>query len=465
MLKRQSAAILPIMEKRHLFPTQLGILLVFALLPFWLRWDFAPSPFSHTYVMGFVVSAFMLLTVLLWLFSGLQGFQRFTRNPWRVTWITSLLLLAGWAAISSGWAYGSDTGYGGLAPNTALRILLVTVFALVLACAAIPPRTILLVLIGSMLVHGAIGGLQVAQQSSLGLDWLGEFSLDPAQSGVSVIQSGDVRWLRPYGFLPHPNVFAGIILVGLLASAVWIVEGRGWRYWGALAAFFFGLWMLLLTFSRGAWLGFGVAVLFALVFVLRKPKFWRRIMPLVIGCPLLGAAFFALYSPLLLSRAGIGAENTEMRSIADRIVYTDVAHRAIASSPLIGIGAGNFPWYASVYLFYNTNYDLRGDNVHNIYLGLWADLGIIGLGLLLISLTSGAIAVLQQRDTARIALLAGAIAFTIIGFFDHYPWTLISSQTLWMSLLAAALASSPALESAAEQESAATAEPLRNPRP
>lgn len=445
-------------------PTQFGVLLVFALIPFWLRWDFAPSPFSSTYVLGFVISAVMLITVISWAISGFHGLRNFTRNPWRVAWIVTLFLLAGWAAISSGWAYGSDTGYAGLAPNTALRILLVTAFALVLACAAIPPRTILLVLIGSMLVHGAIGGLQVAQQSSLGLDWLGEFSLNPAESGVSVIQSGDVRWLRPYGFLPHPNVFAGIILVGLLASAVWIIEGRGWRYWGAMAVFFFGLWMLLLTFSRGAWLGFGVAVLFALVFVLQKENIWRRLLPLVIGSAILGIAFFALYSPLVLSRAGVGAENTEMRSIADRIVYTNIAHDAIASSPFTGIGAGNFPWYASVYIFYNTEYDLRGDNVHNIYLGLWADLGIIGLGLLLISLTSGAIAVLQQRDTARIALLAGAIAFAIIGFFDHYPWTLISTQTLWMSLLAVA-ASSPALELVAEQESAETAEPPHSPHP
>ena len=166
--------------------TQFGILLVLALLPFRLQWDFSPSPFSHIYVLGFVVSAIMLITSFSWMLSRFYGLQKFTENRWRVLWILCLLLLAGWAAISSGWAYGSDTGYAGLAPNTALRILLVTVFALVTACSALPPRIILLVLIGSMLVHGAIGGLQVAQQASLGLGWLGEFSRDPAQSGYSV---------------------------------------------------------------------------------------------------------------------------------------------------------------------------------------------------------------------------------------------------------------------------------------
>jgi len=448
-----------------MLPTQFGILLVFALVPFWLRWDNAPSSFSHTYVLGFVIAAVMLLTIATWVLRGFPGWRSISKSPWRVTWITSLLLLAGWAAISSGWAFGRDMGYAGLAPNYALQLLLVTLFALVIACTAPKPRWILIVLIASMLLHGAIGGLQVAQQSSLGLEILGEFELNPAESGVSVIQSGENRWLRPYGFLPHPNVLAGIMIVGLLGSAVWIVEGNGWRYWGAILGFHFGLWMLLLSFSRSAWLGFGIAILFALIFVLRKPNFWRRIAPVIIGSLILGVIFMMLYSPLLLSRVGVGNENTEMRSIADRIVYTDVAHRAIAQSPIQGIGAGNFPWYASVYIFYNTEYDLRGNNVHNIYLGIWSDIGIVGLGLLLLSFISGFVATFQQRDTARIALLAGVIAFGVIGFFDHYPWTLVMTQTLWIGLLAVALATPLESQSVVEPESAAIAEPLHNPLP
>jgi len=451
------------MDKRHAFVTHLALLLVFALVPLWLRWEFAPPPFSSVYVLGFVIASAMLLTVTLWMLGGFPGWRTFIRHRWRVTWILTLLLLAGWAAISAGWAFGRDMGYAGLAPNAALQLLIVALFALATACVAPQPRRVLSVLIASMLLHGAIGGLQVAQQASLGLEVLGEFSLHPEESGVSVIQSDDLRWLRPYGLLPHPNLLGGVIVIGLLASANWIVDGRGWRYGGALLAFLFGFYLLLLTFSRGAWLGFATGVLFALPFVLRKTNFWRRIAPVLVGSAILGAIFVALYNPLLLSRVGVGNENTEMRSIADRIVYTDVAHRAIAQSPITGIGAGNFPWYASVYIFYNTDYDLRGDNVHNIYLGVWADLGIVGLGLLLMSLISGTIAALEQRDTARIALLAGVIAFAVIGLFDHYPWTLPLTQTLWIGLLAVALARPAGSESAAAVESATTAERPHNP--
>jgi uncharacterized membrane protein YccC len=52
---------------------------------------------------------------------------------------------------------------------------------------------------------------------------------------------------------------------------------------------------------------------------------------------------------------------------------------------------------------------------------------------------SGIALAIKQYHSERLALIAGIIAFAVIGLVDHYPWTLIQTQTLWFGLLAIAL--------------------------
>lgn len=416
-------------------------MLVFALVPFWLKWDFAPAPFEATYVLGFVIVAPMVATVIGWMASGFYGFAALIANRWRILWLFSLGLFAFWATLSQAWAFVAENR-GGVAQNAALQIGLVALFVIVVACAQVPRRWMVAIIIGSMLLHGVIGGLQVAQQSDIGLSIFGERFLDPTISGTSVIQSGEWRLLRAYGLLPHPNMLGGILTVGLLACAGWGLIAKRF-YWLSPIVFAIGLWLLLLTFSRSAWLGFAVGIVCAIPFVIRAENFWKRFLPLVLTSLIVGGAFVVMYQPLVLARFGLGTaaqEATEIRSVVDRAIYVDIAEIAISERPIVGYGAGNFDWYAAHYLFYYTDYDLRGDNVHNIYLKVWAELGIIGLGLLLIHVVSGAFAVIQQRQVEQIALLAGVIALAVIGMFDHYPITLIQMQTLWLGILALALA-------------------------
>jgi O-antigen ligase len=423
-----------LLRYRHL-PTKIGICTTIFLTFFWLRWNNAPPPFSPNYVMGFPITHLMLLTVLVWMLSGFPSINNFTKSFWRLLWAGSLLVLLGWITISQTWAYGL-VDYSGLAPNAALQFALVTVFAITVACAAPAPRIVIGVLMLALIIHGIIGGLQVIKQGSIGLAALGELKLDPSYSGISVIQSGDMRWLRPYGLLPHPNIYAGVITVGLLASAAWILNDDKRVRWIGVWVFIFGLWILLLTFSRGAWLGFAIGILCALPFVIRQPQFWKRVLPVVGLSIAIGILFFVLFQPLLLVRAGIGEEGLELRSVSDRIVFNRIAREAIANYPIYGVGAGNFPWYSSVYIFYNTDYDLRGNNVHNIYLGIFAELGVIGFCLFVLTWISGIVAVLRQRNIECIALLGGIVAFAVIGLVDHYPFTMIHTQALWFGLLA-----------------------------
>jgi MFS family permease len=426
---------------------RLTALVVFALVPFWARWSFAPQPFTATYTLGFVITWLMLLTVGLWLLSGLRGWREFIASRRRIIWAGGLMLLVLWATLSQEWAFIQHR-YPSVAQNAALQWAIVVGF--VLTCAMNPPRLkwVLYVLVGSMLLHGLFGGLQVAQQSSLGLP--GEITLDPAQSGVSVIEADGVRWLRPYGFLPHPNIFAGILTAGLLSLAPFLLRDDKWRYtmWGIWAA---GLWCLMLTFSRGAWLGFATGLIAGLILIRHATNLWRKLTPVIALSLVLGVGFVMLYQPFLIARTTINNENTEMRSVVDRIVFNHIATLSIASQPLQGVGAGNFPWVASYYIHYETDYDLEGDNVHNIYLTLLSELGLVGFTLFLMSLTAGMLAAVTQIATARspdnherAALLAVVIAFMLIGLVDHYPVTLPQTTALWLGSLALSLSPSRA---------------------
>lgn len=403
----------------------------------WLKWDFAPAPFTSTYVLGFVITAAMLVTIGLWVISGCPRWKILTKTRWHIVWLAFLSLFTIWTVISQFWAFDS-VNYAGISHSTALQMVIVAGFAIVVVAASPSPKIILAALVASMFIHGAIGSIQAWIQSDIGLGWFGEFDLDIAESGISVLESGGVRWLRPYGLLPHPNILAGILVLGLLASARWILAS-GWRYILGSTTFVIGFWFLLLTFSRGAWVGFTVGILFALSYVIRRNNFWRKMIPVAIATIIVGLIFVAIYNPLLLSRVGVGEQNTEMRSVSDRIVFMDIAQIVIREQPFAGIGAGKFSWYASNYIFYNTDFDLPGNNVHNIYLGIFAELGFVGMVLFLGMFITAITAVWRQRTFERVALLAGFIAWVVMGIFDHFMWTLILTQMLWMSILAVAM--------------------------
>jgi O-antigen ligase len=156
-----------------------------------------------------------------------------------------------------------------------------------------------------------------------------------------------------------------------------------------------------------------------------------------------------IYKPFLAARTGEGDESIELRSISDRVVYSEMAYRAIDRSPMLGVGINNFPWIASYYLTF-TDYDLRGQPVHQVFLSAWSELGAIGYGMTVTALILGieiALRSLRQnpddepRQTDRLAqaaMLCGMITLMVIGLLDHYPWTLLHFQAAWWGLLGVA---------------------------
>ncbi|MEQ8672374.1 MAG: O-antigen ligase family protein [Aggregatilineales bacterium] len=434
---------------RRRIPVQLGILLTFFCIPFWYRMSYAAPARHPLYAYGFLITLPVLWTIFTWILAGFPGAKSLVRDRLRLLWVILLVALFCWMYVSVNWSFINRVrDLPEVAQSASLQFLLVVSWAIVVVCASPPPRAIVFVLIMSGVFHAIIGGLQVAEQGSLGLKFLHEFQLNPAVSGVSIIQSGDVRWLRPYGLQSHPNVFAGALLMSLMACVAGIIHPNRRIRWLSTGAFLLILWVFLLTFSRGAWLGFIAGCVALLPMLLRTPlkqtaARWGLATAIVLSI-LAGGGFITIYKDYLISRAQVGS-STEMRSVADRIVFTDFALRAASSSSqntLIGIGAGNFPWRSSYYLV-GTNYDLRGNNVHQIWLTVFVELGAVGFLMFSLGTMLGLEGGLRQfkRDGAveRALFIAIIVALGVIGLVDHYPVTMVQFQLAWWGLLGAAM--------------------------
>lgn len=271
----------PDVSLMRLLPIRLGILFTFLLIPVWYRVGEFPLESAPLYFTRFSIMIPLTLTVILWFLLGMPGFHRFLEEKLRVVMFLALFAFALWSYASGAWAF-MRVNQPDLALNTSLQFTVVALFCLVIACNQIPPRWVILALIIGLVWSVAISGAQVALQRSLGWQHLGEFPLDPALSGVSVIQVDQLRWLRPYALLPHPNILAGFLTVALLALVYPLTDPRPSIRIIAHGILIIGLWGLLLTFSRGAWIALLGAGLFLLPLLWRLDRL-RLVFPLIIA--------------------------------------------------------------------------------------------------------------------------------------------------------------------------------------
>ena len=278
-----------------------------------------------------------------------------------------------------------------------------------------------------------IGAWQFAAQSTafmkpLGLNWPG--NLNPAMRGASVVQLLDgTRWLRVYGSFPHPNILAGVIIAFLAGPAALFLTGKKPTGWPVLV-FLPSVAVLVLTFSRSAWLGLAAA---GLVLVLHRMKLnWKRV--LVLGLAALAGLLLAavpLYNLIFTRVGGVAGVSTEEFSTAGRLWLTHVTFGMIRSRPVLGVGLGS-------YLVEYVQRVPRGylvEPVHNLALLVVAELGIAG-GLVLIGLAVAVlIGVMRARRAETIVFSAALIGLLTTGMFDHYLWTLAPGRLLLGLLL------------------------------
>lgn len=271
------------------------------------------------------------------------------------------------------------------------------------------------------------GVVEFATQSTaflqpLHLTWPGPF--DPTIRGVSVVQFAEGwRVLRAYGTTPHPNILGGFALISLLGPVSLILANKKPNYL-ALILLSLGMVVMGLTFSRSAWLGLIVFISFL---ILKAKYFDPRQFFLLVATSLL-TIVLTLHPlrDLVFTRINSSPVETEQLSRTSRSWLNGQGLETIKQHPLTGVGIGSF-------IITLANDALEGapiEPVHNILLLAGAELGIIGMVLVILLFMSIAVNI-NRAKTSRSNLASALVAgLGVISFFDHYLWTLAPGRVM-----------------------------------
>ncbi len=272
--------------------------------------------------------------------------------------------------------------------------------------------------VGSAVIQAGLGVWQFLTQSTFASKWLGMAYHDSAVSGTFVVETAFRRWLRAYGSLPHPNMLAGFLSVGLLI-AVWLYQKTEYGLKKILLPVFFAILSLGLftTFSKSAMVALGVAALFlwAVAFLKKQTKETKiTLLKFTLIFLVVAVIFSGVFWEPVSGRIG-GDGRLEIKSTSERLSYAAEAWQIVKVHPIFGIGLGNYT--LAVHNEINPNlqsWDYQP--VHNIYLLILVEMGIIGF-ILWLTLV---FCITKKLSVTRYSLL---IILLIIGLFDHYFWT------------------------------------------
>jgi len=310
-----------------------------------------------------------------------------------------------------------------------------------------------------LLAVGAfLGGLSFFQQitETYGNSYFGFAQTEAAATGVT--ETGIARLAGPIG---EKNRYAQIMLMLVpLAVLQFSAERSRWLKVAALGCAALAAIATALTFSRGAALAAGIIVL-AMV-ALRYIRLSHLVAAValiavvLIAVPAYGARLSSLGelgSLLSDEPAGTGTDN----SLLSRATENLTALRVFADHPILGVGPGQFPDYYRAYANeIGVSVRAADRQAHNLYLGIAAETGILGLTAFL-----GAVAVtLFQLARARARALASRpdlaamaagfmlalVAYLASGLFLHLSY----ARYYWLVLALAGAAASVILQATTE---------------
>jgi putative inorganic carbon (hco3(-)) transporter len=244
------------------------------------------------------------------------------------------------------------------------------------------------------------------------------------------------RFMRAYGTFEQPNPYAGYLgltlplAVAILAAGVLPSAGRAEGRWvmGAAGA---GLLMsaaLIMSWSRGAWLGFAAAVA-AMVTAMVARSGRAALVALVLavliayvvlagslGLPPTLAQRFSDFLPYVNLTDVRGVEVTDANfAVLERMAHWQSALGMWTDHPWLGIGAGN---YEAVYASYALPlWPLALGHAHNYYLNIAAEAGVLGLAAYLV--LWGAALLGAWGATRQAAAWCQGVSLGILGVVIH----------------------------------------------
>ena len=243
--------------------------------------------------------------------------------------------------------------------------------------------------------------------------------------GATFNLTGEVKVLegeiaRHRGTIGSVSGFASFIMPLLfiaISGFLCMREERGRLWLGVLVGL--GVAALVLTFTRAAWVGFAVGLVWLTVVGLKRGMIsGRRLIP--IG---LVMAFSVL---ALMSKIMMRLDADHESDYDERAALVAMAWNVIEAHPLFGVGAGAYGFVFREYVPPNLS-DAWLYVVHNVYLLKWAETGTIGLMgfLFLVGVALwGAVRCTGLEDRALAALALGwsaGLVSVLVLFFWNMP--------------------------------------------
>ncbi|NDJ23748.1 putative bicarbonate transporter, IctB family [Nostoc sp. B(2019)] len=255
---------------------------------------------------------------------------------------------------------------------------------------------------------------------------------------------------RVYSYLGNPNLLAGYLLPAVVFSLVAVFAWQSWiKKALALTMVIVNTACLVLTFSRGGWIGLVAAVLSVMALLvywrsIEMPPFWRTwSLPIVLG-GLIGVLVLAVLfiEPLRLRVFSIFADRKDSSNNFRRNVW-DAVFEMIRDRPIIGIGPGHNSFNKIYPLYQRPRYTAL--SAYSILLEVAVETGFIGLTcflwLIIVTFNTGLMQVRRLRQLRSVEgfWLIGAIA-TLLGMLTHGMvdtiWFRPEVNTLWWLMVA-----------------------------
>ena len=250
-----------------------------------------------------------------------------------------------------------------------------------------------------LILQGAIGCVQFFLQNNFLLFSTGNSVGETIEVGDP---DGASSFIRVFGTVGKPNgyaiILAPLLLINIALLPLKQLRGRFLR----ILSVVLGSLGLIYSASRGGWLSVAAALLVYGVIFIQQYK-GRRLL-LLAGASLFLILAFAISGPVITERLDANDHN----AANSRLPLMRVAAEMIKAHPLVGVGGNTYmnvmkqyvpSDYGNLYLY----------EVHNGYLLVFAEMGIIGLVALLLLLRS------LYREGRRAMLCADEALLAALG--------------------------------------------------
>lgn len=297
-------------------------------------------------------------------------------------------------------------------------------------------KPVIAILTVTALLESLLAVVQFITQGSVGgpLYFVGERLYSLSSLGIAAMNTSHGLAVRPYGTFSHPNVLAFFLFVGVVFSSYGMHNSKGKLRYALLAAIICIEAGLFLTFSRTILLVNILFLLYAFGFVTIRES-GKKIRNIFF------AGFLVLFTILYLTVNNLRflAPSEIIHSVIPRQDLVEISLSAIQQHPLFGLGLNNFYYYEGTIQTEFTSVYLQP--VHNIFLLIASQVGIVGLSLFLYFLLVVTQSAWKHAKHERkifsctevpLVLVASLI---FVGMFDHFFLTVQQGELMLALIL------------------------------